>query len=224
MGDNSYSFEKRSPTFNFRGRYLDKVTLKPVADAHIVAVDMKTGVEVPYTSDANGGFELKLTPETPYHFYFSKRGYFAREDMASIGDLKYSEDLEAEYLVQPISVDMRVVLKNIYYDYDKWDIRPEASVELDKLVKFLEDNPTVDIELNSFTDTRGADLYNLDLSDKRAGSVVAYLVSKNIDPKRLTYRGYGEQMLVNACGNGVACSEEEHEANRRTEFKVISID
>jgi peptidoglycan-associated lipoprotein len=107
-------------------------------------------------------------------------------------------------------------LENIYYDLDKFDIRADAAVELDKLVQILKDNPTIKIELGSHTDSRGSDIYNIRLSQKRAESVINYLAIKGISKERLVARGYGETELLVAN----AKSEEEHQINRRTEFKV----
>lgn len=120
-------------------------------------------------------------------------------------------------------IDKPIVLENIYYDYNKWNIRKDAAMELDKLVKLLKDNPKIEIELGSHTDARGSDNYNQILSDRRAASAVYYLFKSGIDPKRLTWKGYGESVLVNECGNDVKCTEEAHQENRRTEFKVTKI-
>lgn len=113
-----------------------------------------------------------------------------------------------------------IVLKPIYYSFDKYNIRPEAAKELDRLVVILDENPDIDIILGSHTDSRGVDIYNFWLSQKRAESAVAYLTAHGIAKSRLTARGYGETRLVNRCSNGVNCSLKEHQANRRTEFKI----
>lgn len=114
------------------------------------------------------------------------------------------------------------VLNNIYYDLDKSNIRPDAAVELDKLVLILKQHLTMRIELSSHTDSRAPDAYNMALSQRRAASAVAYLVGKGIDKKRMIAKGYGETRLVNKCSNGVPCSEAEHQLNRRTEVKILS--
>jgi outer membrane protein OmpA-like peptidoglycan-associated protein len=120
-----------------------------------------------------------------------------------------------------VQVGTRFALKNIYYDYDKWNIRPEAGKVLDKLAIFLKDNPGIKVELGSHTDARGKDPYNLTLSDKRAAAAVEYLVaSHGIDSENITSKGYGETQLINACTNGVKCEEEAHQMNRRTEIKI----
>jgi outer membrane protein OmpA-like peptidoglycan-associated protein len=123
-----------------------------------------------------------------------------------------------------IQIGKRFQLNNIYYDFDKWDIRSEAAVTLDKVATFLKDNPSIKVELGSHTDARGRDEYNLTLSDKRAESAVNYLVEHHgLDPERITHKGYGETQLANRCDDGVVCTEAEHQQNRRTEIKITGL-
>ena len=137
---------------------------------------------------------------------------------------KLSEKFIANFELDEIIMEKPIVLENIYYDLDKWEIRQDATKELDRLVQLLVDNPELHIELSSHTDSRSGDQYNLVLSDKRAKAAVGYIVSKGIDVKRMKYKGYGESKLVNRCENAVVCTEEEHQKNRRTEFKAIKND
>jgi peptidoglycan-associated lipoprotein len=118
-----------------------------------------------------------------------------------------------------VELDKTFVLENIYYDLNKFNIRSDAAEELDKLVTILKDNPTLKIELSSHTDARDTDSYNLKLSQNRAKSAVDYIISKGIDAERLTARGYGETKLIVK----QARTEEEHQRNRRTEFKVLAL-
>lgn len=113
------------------------------------------------------------------------------------------------------------LLENIYYDLDKWYIRPDAAIELDKVVAFMKNNPSVKIELSSHTDCRASDEYNMELSRKRAISAVMYIVLRGIDTQRIQAKGYGEHYLVNECEDGVDCSETQHQMNRRTEIKIV---
>lgn len=115
------------------------------------------------------------------------------------------------------------VLENIYYDFDKWDILPESEIELNKLVRIMNDNPGIKVELGSHTDSRGSDSYNRWLSQKRSDSAVGYIIGKGISSSRIIAKGYGETQLVNRCSNGVKCSAAEHRRNRRTEFKLIGL-
>lgn len=120
-------------------------------------------------------------------------------------------------------IDKRIQIQNIYYDYDKWDIRADAAERLDNVVTLMKDNPGISVELGSHTDTRGNDDYNQKLSQRRAAAAVAYIVSEGVDSARITARGYGESQLVNRCRNGVTCTEDEHQQNRRTELRITGI-
>jgi outer membrane protein OmpA-like peptidoglycan-associated protein len=110
----------------------------------------------------------------------------------------------------------------IYFDTDKFEIRPDAAKELDKVVFIMKSNETIKIELGSYTDSRASDEYNLWLSEQRAIATVNYIVSKGIDANRILGKGYGETDLVNECENEVPCSEEQHQLNRRTEFVIVN--
>ena len=122
--------------------------------------------------------------------------------------------------MDPIIYDKEIIIPNIYYDFEKWDIRSDAEGPLDSLTTILELNGNLDIELGSHTDCRGEELYNLDLSQKRAQSVLNYLAQKGINAERLSAKGYGESEPFDTCicNN---CSEDQHQLNRRTTFKII---
>ncbi len=136
---------------------------------------------------------------------------------------------ELGYLLGNIDLDSvqigkRFQLDNVYYDFDKSNILPEAARTLDKLAVFLKDNPAIKTELGSHSDARGSDEYNLSLSERRAQSAVDYLVSvQGIDSDKIAAKGYGETQLVNRCVNGQACSEAEHQLNRRTEIQITGV-
>jgi peptidoglycan-associated lipoprotein len=221
--DKMYSFEKHTPTFTLYGRARKKGTQTPVEGVIVEITNGATGKVTSVVSDKTGNFKLKLDTESEYNLYCTKFGCFSKTDNISTKGLKYSEDFYADFEVEEIVIDKPIVLENIYYDFDKWDIRADAALELDKLVRVLLDNPKLEIEMGSHTDCRGSDQYNLVLSDKRARAAVLYLISRGIDSTRLTWKGYGETVHVNKCEDGVQCTEEEHQDNRRTEFKVKKI-
>ncbi len=126
--------------------------------------------------------------------------------------------------IEKVEVGQKFVMENIFYDYDKWDILPESEIELNKLVKIMNDNPGWKVELGSHTDSRGSDSYNELLSQKRSDSAVAYIIKNGIGKERIIAKGYGETQLVNRCKNDVECSGDEHRQNRRTEFKILEMD
>ncbi|HHS95482.1 MAG TPA: hypothetical protein ENJ45_02750, partial [Phaeodactylibacter sp.] len=114
-------------------------------------------------------------------------------------------------------------LPNIYYNFNDASIRPDAKIDLDALASLLQQYPDIEIELASHTDSRGDEESNNKLSQRRAENAVEYLVSKGIAPSRMTAVGYGESQLRNGCSDGVDCTEEQHQYNRRTEVKVTKI-
>lgn len=221
--DKMYSFEKHPATFVLYGRAREKGTQIPVEGVVVEITNAETGQVSSITSDKEGNFKFKLAPETNYNLFCTKHGCFSKTDKIITKGLKYSEDFYADFEVETIVIDKAIVLENIYYDFDKWAIRKDAAIELDKLVKILQDNPTIEIEMGSHTDSRGPDAYNMILSDKRANAAVNYLIARGIDASRLTWKGYGETVHVNRCKNDVVCSEVDHQKNRRTEFKVKKV-
>lgn len=192
----------------------------PQVELNFIEGDTKRGKKV--TSDDVGEFEVTAKPSTTYTITAQKEGYFAPVSKINTADYDRQKGLKVDIDI-PIerATDQKTFqLKNIYYDFDKWDIRKDASVELDNLVSFLSANPEINISLGSHTDSRGKDDYNLRLSQKRAESVLRYLIDKNVDLSRLSAKGFGETKLINECTNGVNCSEEKHQSNRRTEITI----
>lgn len=221
--DKIYQFNRLGPRFNLYGFAHKKGTEIPVEGVLVKITDVKTGEVLTAISDVEGKFEMKLSQESDYDLLCTMEGCFSRLDILSTKGFKYSQDFYADFEVEEIVLDKPIVLENIYYDFDKWDIRPDAAKELDRLVKILKDNPKIEIEMGSHTDARGGDQYNAVLSGKRAYAAVQYLIFSGIDESRLTFNGYGESVLVNQCSNDVHCTDEEHQQNRRTEFKVTKI-
>ena len=181
-------------------------------------------------TNSRGKFSFVLDSATAYSVISEKPSFFtARQSVTTVGKTPPQSELHegknevrltATLVLNEIVKEKAIVLENIFYDYDKANIRPDAAVELDKLVQILQDNPKISIELSSHTDARGSDTYNQDLSQRRAESAVEYIISKGMDRSRITAKGYGESRLV--VPN--ATTEEEHQRNRRTEFKVVRVD
>jgi len=206
--------------FNLFGRITGKGDGIPFEDATIT-LETNNAKTITLQTDKNGMYKIKLKPEIDYVAYGSKANYFIQcFEFSTIGKKK-SEDFEKNFELEKIVIKKPIVVQNVFYDLAKWAIRPDAERELDKLVTLLEINPDISIEIGSHTDSRAGDNYNMALSIKRAKSVVEYLVSKGINANRLTWKGYGETKLINKCKNGVKCTEEEHQQNRRTEFMVL---
>lgn len=206
--------------FKLEGQVFDQKSKEPIAGA-IVTLSKVKGSTLKAETDENGAYEFNLSKESEYNVSADKTGYRSdTENLATIG-LTSSQVLVQNLYLEAVELNKAIRLENIYYDFDKWNIRPDAAIELDKLVKIMTENPTIWIELGSHTDSRGKDGYNLTLSQKRAESAVNYIISRGINKNRITAKGYGETQLLNKCSNGVACSDEEHQLNRRTEFKIV---
>ena len=218
------------------------------ADGTLVERDDKTGATAPVASETvtlfsdkgqqlqttttgpDGKFSLKLdTAVASYSLVANRSGYFtARNSLSTVGRKPAQEALPdpmnevrvpVTLTLTKIVKNKAIVVDNIFYDYDKANIRPDAALELDKLVQTLNDNPRITIELSSHTDSRGKDAYNQALSQRRAQSAVDYIISKGISKSRITAKGYGESRPV--IKN--AKTEEDYQRNRRTEFKVTKI-
>lgn len=183
----------------------------------------------------DGKFLFRVYPEEDYKLMGEKPDYFTSRALFStkgktipkdqLNKLETNKVFETKIVLDQIVLDKSIVLENIYYDLDKADIRPDAALELDKLVTILADNPEIKIELSSHTDSRQTAAYNDDLSKRRAQSAVNYIVSKGIDASRIIAKGYGESQLIITDDeiNKLPTEEEKeaaHQRNRRTEFKV----
>lgn len=195
-------------------------TNEPMAGTTVSLLDPNGAIVATTVTDATGRYEFPLEADKDYRVEVAREGFFKQSAKITTKG-QASANIRTDFKLFPLEVDQVVRLDNIYYDLAKWNIRPDAAVELDKLVATLQDNPTVKIELSSHTDCRGKDAYNLGLSEKRAKSAVDYMISKGITKDRVTSKGYGETRPVSSCACE-KCTEDEHQQNRRTEFKVLS--
>ena len=170
-----------------------------------------------------GEFTFQAIENTNYSIYGKKENYMSQTMIISTKDYDRNKSLfiQLEICMDAADCGTAIALKNIHYDLGKYFIREDAKPELNRLVQFMNDNPGVKVELSSHTDSRASNAYNQTLSQNRANAAVDYITSQGISRARLTGKGYGESKLLNRCTDGVECSEEQHQANRRTEVKVI---
>lgn len=220
--DDIYSFTGTEQLLRFRlsGQVLNKKTNAPLANS-IVTLSKLDGQKLKMQTDESGDFKFDLDKASDYILTGEKTNF--RNDLATVttNGLKESTELKQNLYLVKIELDHAIRIENIYYDFDKADIRPDAAVELDKLVKVMKNNPTIWIELGSHTDSRGNDKYNQWLSQRRANAAVQYIIDHGINKNRIEAKGYGESQLLNKCANGVRCPEADHQLNRRTEFKIV---
>lgn len=219
--DDIYSFtEQQIFALKLTGSVFDRKTNQPLVNA-IVTLSKINGQTLKVQTDETGNFRFNLDKESDYVLTGEKSNY--RADVASLTtiNLTASAEIKRDLYLEKIELEKAIKIENIYYDFDQSNIRSDAAVELNKLVKILKDNPTIWIELGSHTDSRGNDQYNQWLSQRRANSAVQYIIDHGIGKNRITAKGYGESKLLNNCSNGVKCSEANHQLNRRTAFKII---
>ena len=223
-GDDIYSFSYEKPKIIIilKGTTSDKSTGERLAATSVTLYDGVREIVAKKNSSATGTFEFVLERNQDYTVLGQKEGYHADSAKVNTQGITNADTLEVALLLEPVfQVGQTFELENIYYDFDKHNIRPDAAAILDELVRTLRDNPTLKIELSSHTDSRGSNAYNEALSQRRAQSAVDYLVSRGIARDRMVAKGYGETRLVNRCADGVPCSRAEHQANRRTEVTVL---
>lgn len=199
---------------------LNAETGELIEDAMVSVTDSLSGQLVTTQRLSDSTYYYRTLENLSYSSLARHPEYFSNGISFSIGEDLPVDTLYFEIPMEKIEIGKAIELENIYYDLDKSDIRADAAIELNKLVTILVDNPDIKIELSSHTDSRGSDSYNQRLSQRRAESAVAYIISQGISELRITAKGYGETRLVNQCSNGVECSKEEHQRNRRTEFSV----
>ncbi|MEO1712118.1 MAG: OmpA family protein, partial [Bacteroidota bacterium] len=175
--------------------------------------------------EGDGYFSIQLNENKNYSFLGSSPGYLTNQAYFSTFGVGKDPNnpvqrFEVEIVLDKIYSNQEITLENIYYDFDRWEIRSDAEPTLNKLAENLKLNPEIRIQIGSHTDCRGNDRYNEDLSQKRAESAVDFLISKGIEPDRLTAKGYGEDSPSVDC-ICTRCSENEHQKNRRTTFAII---
>jgi outer membrane protein OmpA-like peptidoglycan-associated protein len=199
----------------------DKSNQLPVGGATVFVLNHETGMVKVLKTKADGSFSMKVENPAAYSIKATMSNYIAdclNMKMASVKAGTTSET-PRELLLDKLEVNKVFRIENIYYNFDKYDIRDDAKPELDKLVRIMKENP-ITVELGSHTDCRGSFAYNDKLSQNRAESAVGYIVKSGVEKTRITAKGYGEHQLTNKCADGIICSPAEHQANRRTEFKV----
>jgi outer membrane protein OmpA-like peptidoglycan-associated protein len=201
----------------------DKTTGKPMIDVPVTITEAASGKVTTVRTDVLGCFKTNIEKGNSYLVKAMKPGYTGDcltvivEKDERLNDLNIPRVLLLEKIAEP----KVFTVGNIYYDFDKSNIRADAKPILDSIVMIMKENP-VTLDISSFTDCRGSASYNEVLSQKRAESVIRYLVSQGIDASRITGKGYGESRPVNKCVDNVPCTKQEQQANRRTEFRIIT--
>jgi outer membrane protein OmpA-like peptidoglycan-associated protein/tetratricopeptide (TPR) repeat protein len=223
-------------------QFLETKSLRCNQELSGIVTDLESGINLPntkvslfddkfkllttYLSDKNGHYHFEVECENDYYIRAEKVEYTTFEKRINIpnetGKTEIPIQLEKTIKAVKNGDDLAKTfgIKIIYFDLDKSNIREDAAIELEKILDVMVENPTIKINIKSHTDSRASFEYNDQLSERRAKSTLEWLIKNGIDAGRLTAKGYGERELVNKCSDDVPCSEEEHQANRRSEFII----
>lgn len=222
-----------------RGVVKDRDTKDVLPDATVTVIDENGKTILTSITRTDGQFEFEVNKGQHYIVNVVKEFYIESEKDFATLTLRPNDEVFSEIFLEqkieeldntPAPINMEeedgkalqvIEIEYINYELDKSDITGGAAASLDKLIALLKEFPDLEIRIESHTDARGSDEYNLLLSKKRAKAASDYAISKGIDPNRILYQGFGETKLLNNCGNGVQCSEEQHEVNRRSIVKVV---
>lgn len=211
---------------NYNVVVLDETTMLPIDQCMIVFAKM--GSQMSDTAYITGGqlYSANMEPNEEYHVYAVKNMYYSNERMVSTAGITTNMgqiNLKDTLYMKELKVGEVYKIDNIYYDYDKANIRADAKPSLNGVIDLLDQYSDMSIQINSHTDCRGSASYNLRLSKARANSVIKYLQQRGISRSRLKHKGFGETKPVETCDKCDDCSEDQHQRNRRTEFQIISM-
>lgn len=204
-----------------RGKVVNQKTKEALAAVSVYVYENDSLLDSIVT-DANGNYEstLALVCSHKYSIKASKSNYKNDSTRITTPSLRKYDNI-VNLSLTPYFVENKINIEPIYFDFDKWNIREDAAIILDGVVATMNKYPNIIVEGGSHTDSRANNDYNDKLSAKRAKSTVDYIISKGISSERISSKGYGETQLVNKCKDGVKCSNEEHQLNRRTEFIIV---
>ena len=225
--DDIYSF--KICTHKLSGIITDIDTKKVLPNSKVIIFDNQMRQINETNSSETGYYEFEINCDQQYYVRASKEEYETTEKMFKPvnekGESKLNIELKRNIIPIEEGTDLAKVLNIsiIYFDLDKWNIRPDAALDLEKIIAVMKQYPSMIIDIRSHTDSRQTHKYNELLSDRRAKSTLEFMVKNGIERKRLTAKGFGESKLINDCSDGVPCTETEHQQNRRSEFIVIKM-
>jgi outer membrane protein OmpA-like peptidoglycan-associated protein/tetratricopeptide (TPR) repeat protein len=216
-----YSFELREnirpyKTLWVKGQVFDQKTKKGLPSAVELTDLSSQQVISKVQTDESGNYLITLPVGKDYAFNVNRKGYLFYSDNFLLGSRSPDSTYEKNIPLIPIEINASIVLNNIFFDFAKYDLKPESQVELDKVIQLLNENPGIKIQISGFTDNIGKPADNLILSNNRAKAVVNYLLNKGISSQRLSFKGYGQDHAI-ADNN----TDEGRAKNRRTELKVV---
>lgn len=228
--DDIFQFWERCE-ITIKGPVTEETTGNPIPGATVTLLDSDNNEIATVQVEEDAVFTFDLDCDRQYILRAQKEGYFPKEEIIQTPKNPKTVDMPITLNLPmalkptdpcpPDDLGCRLTLQPIYFDYDKSDIRSDAEIELAKILAALNEYENLKIHIESHTDSRGRDAYNLKLSERRAQSTLNWFMEKGVSKDRLSAKGYGESQLINRCSNGVECSEEEHQLNRRSMFIIV---
>ena len=224
--DDIYAYNRILP-LKVEGTVTDIINNKPVEGAKITLFDANNNQIAYLETDENGHYEINIDRDADYKIVSSQTKYVDDSKTFTSKNIpKSTTSITTNLSLNPVQdVFVLAELNTIYFDFEKYNIRKDAALELDKIVNMmLNDYPNMVIRIESYADSRGTTKFNDWLSQARAKATNNYLISKGIEASRITkYEGFGERILINGCDGSINCEEKDHQLNRRTEFIVIKM-
>ncbi|MDT0608617.1 OmpA family protein [Croceitalea rosinachiae] len=229
--DDIYGFVENDPIQleclqDVTGTVRDRISNEILVGATVKIINEENNEVSSTITDSKGQYSLNLDCNKGNFVRALMEGYVPSEEYLSksygkpqIVDFYLERDVVSGGFGDDLAKLLQ--LSTIYFDLNKYDIRPDAEIEIQKVIVAMEKYPSLKIKVNAHTDSRGNDAYNLWLSQQRAEATVGYMINKGISADRLGGEGFGEEKLLNECGNGVPCSKEKHQLNRRSEFIIL---
>lgn len=233
---------KKKETVTLSGSVLNAATNSPISAAKIKVLNSCNKKVTELTSDRKGNFEIKVPCGCDFEISGEKNDFVNSNKTLKASSLDCSGEKDVKLKLKSakkvstvvktkivpmfegkiLNIGTIIPLRNINFDFNKSIIRPDAELELNKVIALLNKYPSLSIEMGAHTDARGSAVYNMTLSSSRAQSSHEYLLKRGIQPSRISFKGYGETVLINKCADGMDCNDALHEENRRTEIKVLN--
>jgi outer membrane protein OmpA-like peptidoglycan-associated protein len=210
-------FYKPAPVVLVKGKVYNSKTKEPI-EARIFYEKLPDGMEIGEATSVagTGDYQIILPSGAKYGYLAEAEGYLSINANLDLNDLTEYKEIEKDLYLVPIEVGESVALRNIFFDFDKSNLKDDSSPELNRVIKFLNDSPDIIIEIGGHTDSKGSDAYNMKLSDKRAKAVQDYLIRNGISANRVSYKAFGESKPI-----ATNETDEGRQENRRVEFKIV---
>ncbi len=219
--DYLYKVDIVDPEFIVQCTVIDEITEEPLKNATVTVLNKSTSATETFKTDGKGMFSFAADMETAYQMNASATEYVNTEASVTTVGRKLSATINKTVPMQSLVAQKISSWENIYYDYNRSTIRKKSKETMNTIIDIMKEYPEIRIELNGYADVRGDFMYNIELSQKRADRARDYLIKNGIAADRIVSQGLGETNILNHCKEGVECTNDEHQINRRTEFRAI---